>query len=50
MKKHWTKKLKEENEKLKSDLYKILEGDFETITTYKVIRKASQDLEKQIWK
>ena len=49
MKKHWTKKLKEENEKLKADIYKVLDGDFETILIYKTQRDMAKNLEKLVW-
>jgi CRISPR/Cas system-associated endoribonuclease Cas2 len=49
MSKHWTKKLKEENAKLKADLYKILDGDLETIIIYKTVRKCNKDFEMACW-
>jgi hypothetical protein len=48
-KKHWTQKLKEENEKLTVDLYKILDGDFMTTLCYKTLRQAAIDFEKIVW-
>ena len=49
MKVHWTKKLKEENAKLKADLYKILDGDIETIIIYKTVRQCNKDFERACW-
>jgi hypothetical protein len=49
MSKHWTTKLKEENAKLKSDMRKIVNGDFETTTIYKVKFTMEDSMEKIIW-
>jgi hypothetical protein len=49
MKKHYSKKLKEEIERLEKDIYKIIDGDFLVTTHYKLIRQTKQDLEKVIW-
>jgi chaperonin cofactor prefoldin len=49
MKKHYSKKLKEEIERLEKDIYKIIDGDFLVTTHYKLIRQIKQDLEKVIW-
>lgn len=46
---HWTKKLKEENKKLKEDIRKIIKGDFETTITYSVMFKMEEAHEKMIW-
>jgi len=49
MKKHYAKRLKEENEKLLSDIYAILDGDLMTAQLYRGLRKAKQDTEKLVW-
>lgn len=49
MKQHWTKKLKEENKKLRNDIRKIINGDLETILIYKVTFKNEEEFEKMIW-
>lgn len=46
---HWTKRLKEENQALRRDLYKILDGDFETILLYKTIQGNAREAERMIW-
>lgn len=46
---HWTQKLKDENKKLREDLYKVLDGHFETTLCYKTLRQSAIDFEKMIW-